>query len=225
MRLKWLLPVLFLGACVMNAPDHVAGKFCRLSAEEDGHDQIKKILSRDVRDLWGQAQAASDAWGRENPGEKPPLGDGVPLQAFPDFAPICKVQNISGKGNERIVDVYHGFYNDPKAGWTDRLVLKPEMGSWVIGDIQFAPEYEGSLRSVLEEVLKDDVDKFIERREACEHFIGEEPYDDERRAFLNKSIQETCTGTNAELQALKDKYSDKPNILKKLMPFEEISGF
>lgn len=208
----------------MTAPDHAAGKFCALNGEQNDA-KIKNILSKDLRAAWENAQAYSDDWAAKNPGLKPPLGDGIHAQAYPDFAPVCKVQSLTGEGDRREVEIFHGFPDNPMAGWTDMLILIPQGGSWVIDDVLFAPDHTTSLRAGLIEIAKDDVAKFVERREACEHFIGEEPYDDERAAFLNKSIAENCTGINRDLEALKVKYADKPNILEKLMVFDPIQGF
>lgn len=65
-----------------------------------------------------------------------------------------------------------------------------------------------------------DVTKFIERRDLCDHFRGEEPYDEERRAFLEKNILELCTGTDQQLASLKNKYSSDPAIISKLSQYE-----
>lgn len=48
-----------------------------------------------------------------------------------------------------------------------------------------------------------DVADYLARREACDHFRGEEPYDAERAAFLNRKLAETCTGADRDLAALK----------------------
>jgi len=227
LKLAALICVLTLTACVMTAPDHVAGKFCRLNDRKDD-TAIKRILSTDLRTLWEQAQAKSDDWAKKNPGEKPPLGDGIHTQAYADFAAICRVENISGDDTRREATIYHGFPGDPQAGWSDRLVLIPEKGSWVIDEILFAPGYSSGLRYSLKSVLDPmaDIAQFTERREMCEHFIGEEPYDEERRAYLNKTIDETCTGTDRELAALKAKYADNPEITAKLSAYDDkIEGF
>ena len=65
-----------------------------------------------------------------------------------------------------------------------------------------------------------DVAAFIERRDGCDHFRGEEPYDEERRAFLEKNIVELCSGTDQQLAALKIKYSSDPNVIAKLVQYE-----
>ena len=66
-----------------------------------------------------------------------------------------------------------------------------------------------------------DVEEFIDRREICDHFRGEEPYDADRAKFLTEQIMETCTGTDEVLQKLKQKYEDNDDILRLLNGFEE----
>jgi hypothetical protein len=68
-----------------------------------------------------------------------------------------------------------------------------------------------------------DIRAFAERYDACEHFIGEEPYDDERRRFLEKSIEETCTGNDAQLRKLRAAYSGDAEMLRVLGEFDFIN--
>lgn len=67
--------------------------------------------------------------------------------------------------------------------------------------------------------LPEDVAKFIERRDLCDHFRGEEPYDQERKAFLDKSINASCPGTDQELAGLRAKYKHDAAILEHLAPY------
>ena len=69
--------------------------------------------------------------------------------------------------------------------------------------------------------LPDDVAKFVARRDLCDHFRGEEPYDAERRRFLEKNLSEYCTGTDRELAALKGKYRAHEAVIRKLGTYEE----
>ena len=67
----------------------------------------------------------------------------------------------------------------------------------------------------------DDIARFLERRALCNHFRGEEAYDDQRANFLTRQIDETCTGTDAELRMLTDRYQSEKDFLKLLFEFEE----
>jgi len=65
-----------------------------------------------------------------------------------------------------------------------------------------------------------DVARFIERRDLCDHFRGEDPYDEERRKFLQQKMNEFCAGTDKELERLKSKYRSDKNITSKLNEYE-----
>lgn len=75
------------------------------------------------------------------------------------------------------------------------------------------------------DALPADVIAFLERRVLCEHFLGEEPYDDERREFLVRSVEATCRGTDAALAALRMRYHDEPDIVERLAEFEYPLGY
>lgn len=66
----------------------------------------------------------------------------------------------------------------------------------------------------------EDVTRFIERREACDHFRGEAPYDAERRKFLEQQMQNFCVGTDKQLAELKKKYQGDTAVTTKLEVYE-----
>lgn len=70
--------------------------------------------------------------------------------------------------------------------------------------------------------LPSDVEKFIDKRDGCDHFRGEPAYDKERLDFLLKSIKKLCTGTDSELFALKVKYKNNSDVISKLSFYEEV---
>ena len=61
---------------------------------------------------------------------------------------------------------------------------------------------------------------FADRYDTCEHFIGEEPYDEERRRFLEKSIDESCKGNDARLRKLRSSYAADAQMMRALSQFE-----
>ncbi|WP_196233077.1 hypothetical protein [Sphingomonas segetis] len=68
--------------------------------------------------------------------------------------------------------------------------------------------------------LPADVAAFVERRDACDHFRGEEPYDAARAAELKTKLAETCTGTDAALAALRRKYSGNRQVIERLSGYD-----
>lgn len=66
-----------------------------------------------------------------------------------------------------------------------------------------------------------DVRAFIERRDLCDHFRGEDPYDEERRLFLERNLNEFCTGSDRQLAELKQKYLGNEHVESALSGYEE----
>lgn len=69
--------------------------------------------------------------------------------------------------------------------------------------------------------LPADVAMFKKHRDLCDHFRGEEPYDAERRTFLEESLKKYCTGTDQELASLRAKYKNNLVVLKVLSEYED----
>ncbi|OAM52809.1 hypothetical protein A7981_05045 [Methylovorus sp. MM2] len=70
------------------------------------------------------------------------------------------------------------------------------------------------------DALPRDVSNFLKLRESCDHWRGEDGYDEERQADINWSICQACPGTDAKLAKLKHKYKNQENILAKLNALE-----
>ncbi len=68
--------------------------------------------------------------------------------------------------------------------------------------------------SVLASDLPADVAAFVSDREQCDHFRGEEPYDEERQREVMAALKTYCTGTDARLKALKAKYRHGPSAVR-----------
>jgi len=75
--------------------------------------------------------------------------------------------------------------------------------------------------------LPPDVERFIERREVCEHFRGE-PWpegrtreDEERRSLIARELKKHCAGSDAQLGALRHKYHDEKTVIRKLERYED----
>ena len=69
--------------------------------------------------------------------------------------------------------------------------------------------------------LPTDVAVFIEKRDLCDHFRGEPAYDEERRKFLLKNMNELCAGSDSELSSLKSKYRSNQEVKKLLSAYED----
>jgi hypothetical protein len=68
--------------------------------------------------------------------------------------------------------------------------------------------------------LPTDVATFLEERESCDHWRGEEGYDPERRAEISWSVCTYCTGTDSRLAGLKRKYHGSKAVMSRLDELE-----
>jgi len=67
---------------------------------------------------------------------------------------------------------------------------------------------------------------FIERRADCNHFLGEEPYDKEREAELNRTIRELrCDRIDRDEQTLRRAYAKNRVILSLLDETADMLGW
>ena len=69
--------------------------------------------------------------------------------------------------------------------------------------------------------LPADVEAFVERRDGCDHFRGEEPYEKQRAAFLDERVATLCQGTDVALSDLRQKYADQPQVIARLKDYED----
>jgi hypothetical protein len=68
------------------------------------------------------------------------------------------------------------------------------------------------------------VSRFVERAEMCEHWAGEEPYDDARRAEIDRNLNDLrCTSITRDGEALKISRRDRPEDVRRID--EALVGF
>ena len=70
--------------------------------------------------------------------------------------------------------------------------------------------------------LPPDVNRFIDRRETCDHLRGEfpDPPNPQRVQELTEGIAASCTGTDAQLARLKERYRNDLAVTRRLDAFE-----
>ena len=72
----------------------------------------------------------------------------------------------------------------------------------------------------------DDIRAFVDDRDACDHWRGEPipgPEDDpeqDRKKQILAGIEESCTGTDKRLAALKAAYANDPSMMQLLDEYE-----
>ncbi|MGZ8315805.1 MAG: hypothetical protein ACXW3B_11565 [Telluria sp.] len=72
------------------------------------------------------------------------------------------------------------------------------------------------------EGLPKDVEKFVWKREGCDHMRGEipEPHQKARMRELNREIKKLCKGTDQQLAKFKKKYAANPLVIERLGEFD-----
>ena len=96
---------------------------------------------------------------KATPDEKPPFGDGIPYQAFPDVAPVCEVGKITEKSGRIELEIGYVFPETPNGIWTDALKLVPQGDRLLIDDILFANVANGEPDQGLRKVLFEAFDQ------------------------------------------------------------------
>lgn len=74
-----------------------------------------------------------------------------------------------------------------------------------------------------ENPLPRDVQKFVDRREGCDHMRGEipDPSEKQRMKEVNREIEKLCKGTDRQLVQLKTKYASNRLVMQRLNEYEE----
>jgi len=148
----YLLTVIFGGQVLAaDTPREIAEKFC--AARHDGDkERLRSLLTRSLLEVIAEAEARNDIIAKALPDEKPPLGDGIPYQTYPDMAPECKV-GAEKQVDDRTEVELRNVFPDAGSDWTDRLILVESDGRLLIDNVVFETSVndtdEISLRSVL----------------------------------------------------------------------------
>ncbi len=157
MRRLAALPLAFLLAApafaqdyTIMTPEQIGQIFCIARLGND-MAPVEAILTPELTAAIADAETKNAAYEDKNPGEKPPLGDGLPWQAAPDYAAKCDVGEATLMMDEASVKIAYGFPEYPDANFTDTLMLKLIPGEygekvWRIDNVIFA---DGNMRDSL----------------------------------------------------------------------------
>ena len=103
------------------------------------------LMTPDLQQDVALARIANAAFATAHPGEKPPLGDGLPLTAFADAVGGCMVSDLTPQG-ALMTFTAAGTGTGSAAGsamasWTDALEFVPGPGgALLLSDVLYAPE-------------------------------------------------------------------------------------
>ncbi len=140
-------------------PEQIGQIFC-ISRLGNDMTPTEALMTPSLSAAIEEAMARNAAMQHAVPDEKPPLGDGVPWQSFPDYAARCTPGQVSYEMDEAGVEIRYGFPEAPRANYSDtlrlRLVPDPVLGGtrWRIDDIAY--DTDGTLRQVLESAFLEN---------------------------------------------------------------------
>ncbi len=133
-------------------PRDVAEKFCKARLADDEAGTLALVTPSLRREIEA-AKVRSDVIAKATPDEKPPLGDGIPYQAFPDVPGTCAVGETVRTPGRVEIEVVYGFPGAANAAWKDRLKIVAEGDDLLVDDVVYANVANGepdqSLRLVL----------------------------------------------------------------------------
>lgn len=141
---SFALPALAEDSTMVTLKAKQIGEIFCLSRLGNDTGPIEGLLTESLKSAIADADQKDAAWEKQNPGEKPPLGDGIPWQAWPDYAASCTVGLLTLSRTDAKVEIKYGFPEDPKADFVDTLLLKKidqadyGIGFWRIDNIAYA---------------------------------------------------------------------------------------
>jgi hypothetical protein len=139
---------------VLLSPAAIGQIFC-LARTGNDMAPVEGLLTESLALAIRTAEEKSAAIEAANPGEKPPLGDGIPWQTFPDYAPVCEMAIANTGGSTATVVLDYRFPDEPTADFTDVLILEPVedpmigAARWRIDNVAYAAG-AGDLRRTLD---------------------------------------------------------------------------
>jgi hypothetical protein len=117
-------------------PESFALRFCEAVRSSD-EALAEALMSPDLQAAIARLRVADAEFRIAYPGDKPPLGDGLRLTAYPDGLDTCTPIAVTADS----ADLVYVPGSDPSATWQDRLVLMatPD-GGVLVADILYAPD-------------------------------------------------------------------------------------
>jgi hypothetical protein len=124
-----ILPLILLSALPAQAqmvtisPEQIGQIFCIGSLGND-MAPVEALLTPDLSAVVADAWVKDAAFESANPGDKPPLGDGLPWRTWTDYADGCTVGEVTTETGGTRVHIGYTFAEYPDANYDNVLILK-----------------------------------------------------------------------------------------------------
>lgn len=129
----------------------LAEHFCAAVLASD-ESKAEALMTGILRSRVAGAREADRAFQKAHPGEKPPLGDGLPLAAYPDVPGSCRPSGNSA-GH---VFVTYAFAEGTEPVWQDKLIVERSSdGAVRIADIVYGPEHKDRFSETLDRIIRE----------------------------------------------------------------------
>lgn len=138
---------------VTLTPEQIGEIFCMASIGND-MAPVTALLTADMAAAISDAVSRNDASIAAAPGDKPPLGDGLPWRSQPDYAHKCEVMSATVSVPHATVELRYSVSGAPDTSYINALNLRQvevETGLpafWRIDDIDFQAD-GGTMRQAL----------------------------------------------------------------------------
>jgi hypothetical protein len=143
--------LVLIAGCTDGSADaeRLGEAFCAAAMARD-EAVATAMMTPELQDQVARVRAFDARFRRQRPGDKPPLGDGLRLTAFPDAVASC---GVTVESPLQVVVRYIPS-GSPDGDWADRLLLVRGPGTALrVGDIAFAGDNRVRLRRWLDEAM------------------------------------------------------------------------
>jgi hypothetical protein len=143
---------------VTISPAQIAEIFCIGSLGND-MAPVEALLTPQLTETIAHASDVNREFEAAHPGDKPPLGDGLPWRTWPDYADGCTVGEARIEPSSASVDINYSFAAQPDANYTNTLQLMAVDADdglpavWRIDDVDLGDGQ--TLRSLLVAMFED----------------------------------------------------------------------
>jgi hypothetical protein len=142
-----LLTAACAGAPAADPAETMGKRFCAAVMAGDEAAAVS-LMVPDLQAEVAKLRAFDAGWRARNPGEKPPLGDGLRLTAWQDAPQSC----TPGPGAAGTVVLTYAPASAPADLWRDTLVLAGA-GTPRVTDIRYEPRTGGNFRAWVAEAM------------------------------------------------------------------------